>query len=264
MKSSSEHKKDQKAEKRISLESDQMQPESTTKKKPTPSAREVPQGKNRPALKPGDKKIVASEIKVRQATEADAEFVSKLLFMSFPRFAQNVIGLGKEERAKKMIRLLFAKDDQRFSYENTAIAENKGRRIGLLVSLPGKNLGQANRKFFSSMMKLYSMRGKLALLSRTLPMAFIKEAGRDEYLISNLAVLPRFQEQGYGRALVKYAEKKARAQGYARIAVMMDVQNTHARRFFEHLGYKVQSVVLESNRRVKTHGIGYQRMRKNL
>lgn len=204
------------------------------------------------------------KILIRPAKADDSEFCAKLLFASFPRFSQMTIGLGKEERTKKILSDLIKKPKHRYSIENILIVEDREKRIkvGLAVTIIGKFIGRENRRFFRRLTKYYPIKGKVALLRRLLPLAFIKEASGQEILISNLSILPKFQGQGFGKALVKHIEKQARSQSLVGSATVFEIQNTHARKFFEKLGYKVKSVVLESNKRVKYFGSGYQRLVK--
>ncbi len=260
MKSSSEHKKATLAVTKQSVIKLQPVKPTAAKKAFQPKDAKKPQ----PEAATPEKSAQKQSTKLRPATPEDADWASKLLFLSFPRMAVQIIGLGKEERAKKILAILFKMPVHRLSFEKMMIAEDKGHRIGILVSVPGKDLGKANRKLGRKLHSFYKLNGKLALVRRGFPLVFIKEAGKKDYLISNLAVLPRHQGQGHGKALLKAAEKQARATGHQNCVVMVEVGNTHARRVFEHLGYKVQSIVLESNRRVQAFGAGYQRMTKKL
>ncbi|MCJ7696357.1 MAG: GNAT family N-acetyltransferase [Anaerolineaceae bacterium] len=202
------------------------------------------------------------EIKIRSAILSDGQLFAKLVFQSYPRFVQNGIGLGKEERAKNIILKLFPKPKHRFSKDHTIVAEIQGKKAGIAVLIPGKKLARANNSFGFKLLPMYRVKGKLFLIQRFSPFVFIKEADKRELLISNISVLPRYQGQGVGKALVKAAEKQAKAEGCTSVTVLVGIQNTHARHFFENLGYKVSSVVLESNKRVKLFGPGYQRMVK--
>ena len=262
MKSSSEHKKRiQEAEKHAQKHSQPVVEKSTIS---VPVSSSQPKGGSRQGQPMDKKKQTRSEIKIRPATPGDAEFASKLLFLSSPLFAQNFIGLGKEERAKKIIKQMFTMPDHRLSYENVWIIELKGQKVGLISHIAGNKLGRANRRFGSGLMKFYKMNGKVALIKRILPLIFLKESSKKDYSISSIAVLPRFQGQGIGKIAIKHIEKQARATGFTSISVLVPIQNSHARAFFEHLGYKVRSVVLESNKRIKTFGSGYQYMNRSL
>lgn len=262
MKASSENKKKVQFEQRPSQILVSQSTVKSPQAKPNPSPK--PKGHAKQLQPINEKKLTHSDLKIRSASPSDAEFASKLLFLSSPQFSQNFIGLGKEERAKKIIKQMFIFQDHRLSYEHMLVIELRGQKVGLINSIAGEHLRRSNRRFGLTLIKFYKMKGKIALFKRILPLLFLKESGKKDYYIAGIGVLPRFQSQGIGKTLVKQVEKQARQKDYASISVLVPIQNTHARRFFEQLGYKVKSVVLESNKRVKLFGSGYQRMSKSL
>jgi len=203
-------------------------------------------------------------IKVRAAEPADARLASKLLSLSFPDFSTYGPGLNKDERAKNIYEKTFPLEKHRFSYKNAQVAEIHGQKAGLVVSFNGQLRRRLNFRLAHLLLKAYRLKGKWVLLRRLFPMTFMEETRRDDWVLSNIAVLPKHQGQGVGKALLKAAEKQARADGCKRMVAMVGIQNTSARKFFEHLGYKVTAISLESNRRVKMFGPGYHRMVKKL
>jgi ribosomal protein S18 acetylase RimI-like enzyme len=114
------------------------------------------------------------------------------------------------------------------------------------------------------MFQQYRLRGKAALLIRALPLVFIKEADRDEYLVSNLAVRKQVRGRGIGSGLLEQVEERTREVGLRRISLMVSIGNEDARRFYESHGFKVRATQLESNKRVPYLGPGYHRMVKAL
>ena len=203
-------------------------------------------------------------IKVRAASPQDAHIAAKLLHAAFPGFSTYGPGLNNDERARTIYENIFRFPKHRFSVDYHEVAEIKGAKAGMIVHFPARVRGKANWKLGLLLLRWYRMKGKMLIFRRLFPMVFLEESKRKDYIISNLAVLPRFQRQGVGKRLVKAAEKQARAEGCDRMVVMVSILNGNARKFFEALGYKVKAVVLESNRRVKMFGPGFQRMVKKL
>lgn len=63
--------------------------------------------------------------------------------------------------------------------------------------------------------------------------------------IERVAIVPKFQFQGYGRKLIEAVEEVIRTQGYEKIVITSQVQ---ARGFYERLGYQVnERIKLESS-----------------
>lgn len=211
----------------------------------------------------GDSKK-AQTIKIRPATVQDAHVAAKLLHASFPGFSSYGPGLNNDERARTIYEAIFRFPKQRFSVVFHDIAEIKGAKAGTIVHFSSKQRSKANRNLGLLLLRWYGTKGKMIIIRRLFPMIFLEEGKAKDHIISNIAVLSRFQRQGVGKRLVKAVEKQARADGDKRMVVMIPILNKTARSFFESLGYKVKAVVLESNRRVKMFGPGYHRMVKKL
>lgn len=209
-------------------------------------------------------KLDKQEIEYRPARLADAKLASRLIFDTFPKLATFIIGLGNEARAKKILARIFQMEGHRFSYCYTEMVLVHGKRVGLVIAYPGKKLGKLNWRTAKVLFQQYRFRGKLALITRTWPLVFIKEANRNEFLLSNLAVKKGYRGLGIGADLLSHVEKQASQLGYQKVALMVAIENKEARRFYQQHGYLVKALHLESNKRVRYLGPGYQRMVKNL
>ena len=211
-----------------------------------------------------DSKLAAAEIDIRPAEPADAKAASRLLFDSFPKMATFIIGLSNQDRAKEILKRIFTLPGHRFSYENAVIAQHQGRIAGMYIAIPGSVLGKSNRRLGKLILQQYRSKGKNALIIRTWPLVFIKEADRDEYLLSNLAVKKSMRGKGVGHSLLLHIEDEASQAGCSKVALMIPIADKQSRKFFEENGYKIKAIQLESNKRVPFLGAGYQRMVKEL
>jgi ribosomal protein S18 acetylase RimI-like enzyme len=210
------------------------------------------------------KRYTDQELTYRPAKPSDAAAAGRLLYDSFPRMAVFMLGLGSEDLARDILKRLFPVKGHRFSYEFTRVAVRQERVVGLFTGYSGKLLGRLNRRLGQLMFQQYRLRGKAALLIRALPLVFIKEADRDEYLVSNLAVRKQVRGRGIGSGLLEQVEERTREVGLRRISLMVSIGNEDARRFYESHGFKVRATQLESNKRVPYLGPGYHRMVKAL
>ena len=61
--------------------------------------------------------------------------------------------------------------------------------------------------------------------------------GQSALALDNLAVDPLFQSQGIGRGLLAFAEERASAAGYDRIALYTNAVMVENQRLYERLGY---------------------------
>ena len=203
-------------------------------------------------------------ISFREAKPEDAKFASRLMFETFPKKATFIIGLGSEERAKSILAKIFPMQDHRLSYEFTHIIQYQRKPVGLITSFPGHLLQKLDRHLDMILLRQYRLRGKMAVIIRGYPLIFIKEAYRQEYFLSNLAVRKNYRNKGVGRIALAEVETLARKAGLSQVSLIVNIENRSAKRFYERVGFKMQAIHLESNRRVPHLGPGYQRMVKTL
>ena len=77
----------------------------------------------------------------------------------------------------------------------------------------------------------------------------------EEIRLMQVAVDSKYQREGVGREMVKYAEKRAREAGSSRIVMHAMLSVVH---FYEKLGYRQEGDIFEEN------GITFARMVKDL
>jgi len=209
-------------------------------------------------------RISTQDVAFRTAKPEDAKAASRLLFESFPKMAAFIIGLGNEDRAKAILARLFAQEGHRFSFTYADIIQYQGKIAGIGLAIPGRKLRILNRRLGRLVMRQYKLRGKMALIIRTGPLVFIKEAARDEYILSNLAVRKRLKGKGLDGLLLSHLEKQALESGCRKVTVSILIEDKASRKFYEDHGFKNKAIQLESNKRVPYFGAGYLRMVKEL
>ena len=69
--------------------------------------------------------------------------------------------------------------------------------------------------------------------------------------INYLAVLPTFQQQGIGRALMQSVEAKLLTLGCAKINLQVRSSNTAVIQFYGHLGYHIDDVISLGKRLIR-------------
>ncbi len=77
----------------------------------------------------------------------------------------------------------------------------------------------------------------------------------EEIRLMQVAVDTKYQREGIGREMVKYAEQRAKEAGYSKIVMHAMLSVVH---FYEKLGYHQEGDIFEEN------GITFARMVKNL
>lgn len=206
----------------------------------------------------------STEITYRLAQPADARQASRLIFDTFPKMATHLFGFGDKQRAKHILADIFAIEGHRFSYEFTELAYQSDNVVAMFIAYPGAGLNAKDLGLAKVIQKHYTFADKIKLITRSLPLIFIQEAVHDEYLLSNLAVKKSQRGKGIGSKVLAHVEEKAQKDGYSKLALLVDIDNHAAKRFYERHGFTVKALHLEANQRVKYLGPGHQRMVKEL
>jgi ribosomal protein S18 acetylase RimI-like enzyme len=204
------------------------------------------------------------KIECRPAQPEDATLASRLIFDTFPKMAAYIIGLGDARRARKVLKKIFGTPGHRLSYEFTEMICEDGNVVGMFIAYPGHDLTRLGWRMARLILKEYRFAEKLKVFQRSLPVIFIQEAAYDEYLLSNLAIKKSARDQGIGAKVMPYIVEKARQAGFHKLALMVDIENGDAKRFYERHGFAVKAMHLEANSRVKHLGRGYLQMVKSL
>jgi ribosomal protein S18 acetylase RimI-like enzyme len=159
------------------------------------------------------------------------------------RLADYMFGAGEPADAIRIIGRLFTQPRNRFSYQFTDVIEKEKTVIGILISYPGRIMDHLGLSMGMQLWRIYGAIGFARFARRALPLAFSREADRDEYFVNTLAVAPDFQGQGIGSYLLAHVENKAVKMFCRKCALSVSVSNPGARRLYKRCGYRVVKTV---------------------
>ena len=111
--------------------------------------------------------------------------------------------------------------------------------------------------------KLCNFFNIMRLALRALSITDGMDIKRDEYYISNLAVLPRFRGCGIGSGLIAHVEAKARRAGLQKCSLIVDTEKPVAQRLYKHRGYRTVHTKTHIGA-AKDPQVGYYHMVKEL
>ena len=174
----------------------------------------------------------------RPAKRSDDELAARLIYLSMEKLADYLFG-HVQLSIEEIFAGLFARDDNRFSWRNTDVAEWNGVPAGVLVSFPGSELPRLELAIGLGLLRLCGVWDVLRLALRAISIAGSIETRKDEYHIANLAVLPDYQNRGIGSALLGFAEEKARSTGIHKCSLIVNLGNPAAQRLYERIGYRI-------------------------
>jgi ribosomal protein S18 acetylase RimI-like enzyme len=161
----------------------------------------------------------ADSIQIRPAQPADAEVAAVLLYSAYTH--THVIYPLPEAHESGWIEHLeryFRGVGNRFSYQNTWLAEHNSGVVGLVLSFGGRDEPRLNS----------AIGGWLT-----------REARDDEWYADALAVFKHWGHKGIGTRLLHTAEQQARQHRYLKIALNVAQDNEEALKLYTHLGYVV-------------------------
>jgi len=204
------------------------------------------------------------ELIIRPARPEDANSAARLIHMALGRFGEYTFGNGSPAKTLEVLERLFVAGKHRFSYEHAFLAEKGGNVAGLLLSHPAKIMTRLDLLTARPLLGIMGVGEVLRLFFRLLPLAGGREAEKDEYYISDLAVLPQFQGQGIGTRLLAFAEEQAAGHGLRKCSLTVALHNDAARQLYLRLGYRIVETVTYSRVQQRCGERGYQRMMKVL
>jgi ribosomal protein S18 acetylase RimI-like enzyme len=208
--------------------------------------------------------VEGKEARCRPAKINDADAAVELIYAPMGRFADYLFGEDDPERARKVLRELFIRKQNRFSHEFCEVAEVGRKVAGVLLSYPNSILPKLALPMGKELREIVGVKGVMKLTRRSWPLMREKEAEPGDYYVFTVSVAPEFQKHGIGGKIMELAEKKARAANLKRVALGVTLDNENARWFYEHLGYEVIEVVYTPKLEKAIGYEGYYRMVKEL
>ena len=201
---------------------------------------------------------------LQPATPDMASVASTLIYLTMGKMADYLFGSDNSKNAQGLLKHLFRKKSNRFSFQFTEVATLSGKVTGLVIAYSGRVMKSLELPMSLHLFQASGVLGFIRFIKRASPLFGIKEAENDEYFISNIAVLSAYQGQGLGKYLLSQAEKTAKEQGFNKISLTVDVENERALSLYKRIGFNViETVEIKSLQRHIGYS-GFHRMAKAL
>ncbi len=166
-----------------------------------------------------------TQILFRDADKADARAIAALYRLAAGGVADVVwddMKAAGEDVVEAGARR-YARDDEDFSYQNCAIAECRGRTVGLLHAYPMHADPEFDPEDLSPVLR---------------PYAELEED--DSYYIAGIALESDYRGRGMGTKMLRLAELRAMTRGLAKMSLIAFEENKDSVRLYERLGYRVR------------------------
>ncbi|HSV31382.1 MAG TPA: GNAT family N-acetyltransferase [Atribacteraceae bacterium] len=172
------------------------------------------------------------EIRIAQPHES-ADFARLVLF-SGPRLLPALFG----PRVEDLLRFLFTRPNNLFSFEHVRFALANERIIGVALAMDAHTYNREGPGTAAGMLR-FLKGGFLPLFFRLLRIYRMSHTiTTGQYYLSCLAVAPEFRGKGIGKNLLDVFEHEGRALGMGETALDVEVDNRNARRFYLREGYE--------------------------
>ena len=158
-------------------------------------------------------------VQIRPAQPADAEVAAALLYSAYTHTL--VTFPLQEEHERGLVERLehfFRQGANRFSYQNSLVAEERSAVVGLVLSFGGRDESRLNTAVASWLER---------------------EAQDDEWYVDALAVFSDWGRKGIGTSLLQCAEQQARQHHYTKIALHVAQGNKPALDLYAQQHYVV-------------------------
>lgn len=167
------------------------------------------------------KDINSKQLKLRTATPDDAPFIAWAISTA----------LHEEESSEEIANLvcdICRREDTLYSWQNTIIAEYKGKVAGALTCYDGgqyKVMRDITFPLFSA-------------LSDTDFSQMEMETVEGEFYLDSMSVLPEYRNMGIATALLKAGIDRARKLAIGKASLVVLPSNEGAKRLYESLGFE--------------------------
>jgi ribosomal protein S18 acetylase RimI-like enzyme len=200
------------------------------------------------------------EMVERAASPDDVVAAVDLIYLPMGRLADHLFGGDDGSKAKEVLRDLFVRDGNRFSYRFAEVLEKDGDVAGLLLAYSGKDFAELAIPTGKEMGEVLGVKGMARMIRRSAVFMRHRECSVDEYYVFTVAVRPDLQSHGLGKRLLAMAQRKAREAGLVKISLGVTLDNIRAVKFYSRLGFEIVQTVKTPGLRRKIGYPGYYKM----
>lgn len=163
---------------------------------------------------------------IRPATLEDSKAVIELMYTAIGSIAHTLAGSDDVDETLQILEAFFKQQGNRLSYDKVIVKEEEGEVIAFILAYHGSEAASLDAPFVEH----------LKARGMTNPI-IVTEAREDEYYLDSLAVHSNYQGQGIGTEMLTVFEHRAQELGHTQIMLLVDEENTSAKRLYKKLGY---------------------------
>ena len=169
-------------------------------------------------------------IRIEKAKKAHAAQIAHLIMVAMTDdCCLNFCGEGRGlDDFRQMMTLLAEREDSQYSWQNTFVALEDDKVVGIATSYNGGRLHEL-RKPFLELAKIWLNRDHTGIDDET-------QAG--ELYLDSLAVLPEYRKQGLATQLIEATAQRAKDMHMPCVGLLVDAGNPNAERLYHACGFR--------------------------
>lgn len=153
------------------------------------------------------------------------------------------------------------------SKENIVVEEDDGKIRGMILAYPVREmrrLAQNTAKCLTELIRIAGLRDVARMVLRLRFNRYLPVAEGDGLFVANLAVFEEYRGRGVAVRLLQRAQEIAVEKGLGRLTLVVEVDNSHAKRVYEKFGFSEVKKVDFPSRYHKYGLFGYYKMVKDV
>lgn len=193
---------------------------------------------------------------IRQAKQSDSNGLASLIFSSAPTILSAVFDVDDEYSAMNFLQTGLLSAEGQYGYANHWVCEINNQIVGCLSAWHSDLPDSFHQATLSCLATFYGMSHALPVVQASQALQdCIPKPTRHEWCIGHFAVLPEYQKQGVGSALLKLMHEQALSSGKLALSLDVDSANTQAIDFYLKQGFVQQNKSAVSPR-MESLGVG--------
>ena len=197
------------------------------------------------------------DIKIIKGNETFYEDFINLILFTGEKIFYSIFG----KNVKDILKNLYSKKENQFSYEFTNFIEVQNKICGMLLSYSyddKKKVELNTGRFLLKIMKI----DFLKIFPNLLKSFFVLEKlDKGDYYISNIATYPSFRGMGLGTKLLTFSEDVAKNRKMKRLVLEVEKENENAIKVYENFGFKKEK---DLDLKIEDKTFSFYKMVKNL
>ncbi len=197
------------------------------------------------------------DIKIIKGNETFYEDFINLILFTGEKIFYSIFG----KNVKDILKNLYSKKENQFSYEFTNFIEVQNKICGMLLSYSYDDKKKVELNTGSLLLKIMKI-DFLKIFPNLLKSFFVLEKlDKGDYYISNIATYPSFRGMGLGTKLLTFSEDVAKNRKMKRLVLEVEKENENAIKVYENFGFKKEK---DLDLKIEDKTFSFYKMVKNL